>query len=91
MFSICIICLLVPYGVFNEDIQGLNHFTFCENTIYLFDLEGKVVMVHLCLELMLIKLRWGASLSDVGLLHKACPHSQRGQNREGIEARDVAP
>ena len=50
-----------------------------------------VVVVHLCLDLMLIKHRWGASLSDVGLLHKACPHSQRGQSHEGIKARDVAP
>ena len=49
-----------------------------------------VVVVPLYLELMLIRHRGGASLSDVGLLHKACPHSQRGQSREEIEARDVA-
>ena len=50
-----------------------------------------VVVVHLCLELMLIRHRWGAFLSDVGLLHKTCPHSQRGQSREGIEVQDIAP
>ena len=47
------------------------------------------VVVPLCLELMLIRHRGGTSLSDVGLLRKACPHSQRGQSRERIEARDV--
>ena len=42
LFSIRIICLLVPYGVFNEDIQDLNYFTFYENTIYLSALEGRL-------------------------------------------------
>ena len=50
-----------------------------------------IVVVPLCFELKLIKHKGGTSLSDVGLLHKACPYLQRGQSREGIEARDVAP
>ena len=37
-----------------------------------------IVVVPLYFELKLIKYKGGASLSNVGLLHKACPHSQRG-------------